>query len=558
MESRRMKKELAQSLYRWTKDRLDPILRKGLRKQGFVTRTSQIPLKHLYLPLDTEDSAYEECLGYPGEYPFTRGIYPTMYRQRPWTIRQVTGLGDPVATNRLHRKLLESGQTGFFLVCDLPTQHGYDPDDPLVAAEVGRVGVAMPTLKEMEILYDGIPINKVTTAFAIGAVAPIVTAMYIAVAEKQGIKRQDIVGTIQNDCLMELGVRNVWVVPPEHQLKLSVDLAEFCFREMPRFHPWSVCQSQYQESGCSASTSTAFMLADAFEYLEQCSRRGLSVDDVAPKLAFNMHTDLDLFEEVAKFRAVRRIWARVLKERFGAKDANSMRMRMGASVGGSAWTRELPEMNLVRGAIGTMASVFGGVQSINVATVDEAYSVPSEKAIKLSARLQQVIAEESGIADIVDPLAGSYFVEWLTNEIEKDIIALVQEIDSQGGALKAISRGYYQRLRAKEAHEYQKRIERGELTVVGLNKYKEQPEQIEAKHFKYDSHARDQTITRLKEVKANRDNSRVKQCLDAIRKVDSSENFMPHIIQAVKAYATVGEICGELRSRFGEYEGFKM
>lgn len=549
---------LEDGLRQWERDKLAPARERGLRSQHFVTRTSQIPIKDLYSPQDVAAGGYGGRLGFPGEFPYVRGVYPTMYRGSPWTIRQVTGYGDPEETNRLHRSLLKWGQRGFFMVCDLSTQMGYDPDDPLVEAEVGRVGVPIATLADMETCYRDIPMSQVTTAFAIGGVAPVIAAMYLAVAESQGVPRDRLGGTIQNDVLMEHSCRNVWTLPPRPQLKLCLDLAEFCVRHVPRFHPMSICQGQYQEAGLSTVTSSAFMLANTLEYVRGLEQRGVGVDDIAPRLAFFTYTHMDLFEEVAKYRALRRLWARLARDKLGACNPASWAMRIGAATGGSVLTRQQPELNLVRAAMGTLASALGGVQSLQVATMDEAYGIPTEQSIKLSVRTQQVVAEESGVADVVDPLAGSYYVEWLTDETERRIEERLGEVERLGGALRAIESGFYHRTTLEESRSLQRRIEGGELPVVGVNRYVE-----EAAHdietFEYNPAYRDRAIERLRQVKAERDGARVERALHRLRQeCESGQNLMPAIIEAVRAYASVGEIYGALRDVYGDYKAISV
>ncbi|MBI2917606.1 MAG: methylmalonyl-CoA mutase [Chloroflexi bacterium] len=549
---------LETGLPKWHREKLAPSLKRGLRSGEFATRTSRIPIGHLYTPQDLGAAAYHETIGFPGQYPYLRGVYPTMYRGSPWTIRQVTGYGDPEETNRLHRSLLEWGQRGFFLVCDLSTQMGYDPDHSMVEAEVGRVGVPIATLADMEACYRDIPIDRVTTAFAIGAVAPVMAAMYIAMADGRGLPRDRLGGTIQNDVLMEHSCRNIWTLPPGPQLKLCLDLAEFCVRRVPRFHPMSICQGQYQEAGLSTVTSSAFMLANTLEYLRGLGERGVGVDEIAPRLAFFTYTHVDLFEEVAKYRALRRLWAHLAREKLGAKDPDSWAMRMGAATGGSVLTRQQPELNMVRSTIGTLASALGGVQSLQAATVDEAYGIPTAQSIKLSMRTQQVVAEESGVADVVDPLAGSYYVEWLTSETQRRIEERLAEVERMGGALKAIQTGFYQRTTVEESRQLQGRLESGELPVVGVNRYVEAGSH-DIEPFEYNPAYRDRAIQRLRQVREARDQRRVEEALDLLRAGSQrGENLMPAIIEAVRAYTSVGEIYGALRDEYGEYRGLTV
>ena len=528
----------------------------GLRKKHFSTRTSKVPIKDIYTPSDLgEDWSYEAKLGYPGSYPFTRGVYPTGYRGRIWTIRQYAGYGDPEETNAIFKKLLSWGQMGLSVAFDLPTQLGYDPDDPLAYGEVGRVGVSTPTLKEMEIIFRDIPLDKVSVSFTINATAPIILAMFIAVAKKRGVPVQSLTGTTQNDNLKELTARNAFIFPPRPSLKLSVDVIEFTVKNMPKFVPINVCEAHYREAGASAATAAGLAFANAIAYVESTLKRGLDIDDFAPRMAFYTYSHIDLFEEVAKFRAMRRIWAKLMRERFGAKNSASMGLKIGTAVGGSVYTVEEPIINIVRGAIGALAAVLGGVQSMNIACFDEAYAIPTPHSLKISVRTQEIIAYESGVADVVDPLGGSYYVEWLTDQMEKRITEVISKIENAGGAVEAIEKGLYHQLISTEAYEFQKEIERGDIPIVAHNIFRENDEDgPEFEYYRFKKEVYDKALGRLEKTKMNRDSTSVKIALSAIREAaESDENIMPAIIKAVEAYATIGEICEVLRDVFGEF-----
>ncbi|MEM2238153.1 MAG: methylmalonyl-CoA mutase family protein [Candidatus Caldarchaeum sp.] len=546
------------SFGKWYTETLQPYREKhGLRKKQFYTRTSKIPIKDIYTPSDLgEGWSYEEKLGYPGAYPFTRGVYPTGYRGRIWTIRQYAGYGDPEETNDIFKKLLSWGQTGLSVAFDLPTQLGYDPDNPLAYGEVGRVGVSVPTLKEMELIFQDIPLEKVSVSFTINATAPIMLAMFIAAAEKSGVPMRSLAGTVQNDNLKELSARNAFIFPPKPSLKLSVDVIEFCVKNMPRFVPINVCEAHYREAGASATTAAGLAFSNAIAYVGSALKRGLDVDSVAPRIAFYTYSHIDFFEEVAKLRAMRRIWARLLRERFGAKDPASMALKIGTAVGGSVYTVEEPLINIVRGTIGALAAVLGGVQSMNIACFDEAYAIPTPQSLKLSVRTQQIIAYESGVADVVDPLGGSYYVEWLTDEIEKKITEVISKIEDVGGAVEAIEKGLYHQIISAEAYNFQKEVENGDIPVVAHNIFKETAsDEQEIEYYRFRKEVYDKALERLEKTKLNRDSARVKTTLKALRDAaESGENVMPAIIDAVKAYATVGEICEVLRDVYGEYK----
>ncbi len=549
-------KEIGEALREWEENLYKPwVSKRGERKAKFETRYARIPLKPLYTPLDVKGS-YVEKIGFPGQYPFTRGIYPTMYRGRLWTIRQYSGYGTPEETNKLFKKLLEEGETGLSLAFDLPTQCGYDSDHPLAYGEVGRVGVAINTLRDMELVFDGIPLDKVSTNMTINATAPMLLAMYIAVAEKQGLTPDKLAGTVQNDILKEVVARHAWAFDLDKSMKLVVDVIEFCTKNMPRWNPISITEYHFRESGADSVTAAAFMIADAIEYVRHAIERGLDVDSFAPRISFHLAVYPDLFEEVARIRALRRLWARVMKEKFGAKQRASMTFRFaGTGGGGVPFTRQQPLVNIIRGTLGLLACVLGGAQTAWVTCYDEGYEIPSVHALTIGIRTAQVIAEETSIPDVIDPLAGSYFIEWLTDEMEERIEKEVEEIERRGGALKCIKEGYFQRKIADSAYEWQKRVESGEITVIGLNKYVEAEEEPPITLYKPNPLRQQKAIESKRIALSQRDPDKVREALRGLREAaESGENVMPTVLQAVKAYCTIGEMCDVLREVYGEYK----
>lgn len=525
----------------------------GERKEKFVT-SSGIPVKRLYTPLDLEDFDYLRDLSFSGRYPYIRGVYHTMYRGRLWTMRQYAGYGTAEDSNRRFKYLLELGQTGLSVAFDLPTQVGIDPDHPLAAGEVGRVGVSVPTLRDMERLFDGIPLEKVSTSMTINATAHILQAMYIAIGEMQGVSLKELSGTVQNDILKEYIARGQYIFPPEPSMRLVVDIIEYSCRNMPRWNFISVSGYHMREAGCNAVQEVAFTFANAIEYVKAAIDRGLDVDDFASRISFFFGVHNDFFEEIAKFRAARRLWARIMKEKFDAKNPRSMRLRFHVQTCGSTLTAQQSEINIVRVAIQALAAVLGGAQSLHTNSYDEALCLPTEKAVRIALRTQQIIAEESGVANTVDPLGGSYYVEWLTNEIEDRALRYIEKIEKMGGAVAAIKSGYIQREIADSAYKTQKEVENGERCIVGINKYVID-EELSYEILKVDPEVERRQIERIRELRASRDNSRVKEVLQKMREVaESDENILPVTIDAVKSYATIGEICDVLRDVFGEYK----
>jgi len=525
----------------------------GERRQNFTT-SSGIPVKRLYTPLDLEGFDYLRDLGFPGTPPYTRGVYYNMYRGRLWTMRQYAGYGTAEETNRRFKYLLELGQTGLSVAFDLPTQVGIDPDHPLAIGEVGRVGVSVPTLKDMERLFDGIPLEKVSTSMTINATAHILQAMYIAVGQMQGVSLKDLSGTVQNDILKEYVARGQYIFPPEPSMRLVVDIIEYSCRNMPRWNFISVSGYHMREAGCNAIQEIAFTFANAVEYVKAAIDRGLDVDEFAPRISFFFGVHNDFFEEIAKFRAARRLWARIMREKFDAKNPRSMRLRFHVQTCGSTLTAQQSEINIVRVAIQALAAVLGGARSLHTNTYDEALCLPTEKAVRIALRTQQIIAEETGVTNTVDPLGGSYYVEWLTNEIEDRALRYIEKIEKMGGAVAAIKSGYIQREIADNAYRNQKEIETGERCVVGVNKYVVE-EEISYEILRVNPEVERKQVEHVRKLKATRDNSKVTKVLQKMREVaESDENILPITIDAVKSYATIGEICDVLRDVFGEYK----
>ncbi|MEM3905208.1 MAG: methylmalonyl-CoA mutase family protein, partial [Sulfolobales archaeon] len=498
----------------WEKEFLEPFLKKfPERKREFLTEEG-IPVKRLYTPLDLEKWDYIEKLGFPGTYPFTRGIYPTMYRGRPWTIRQYAGYGSAEDTNQRFKYLLSIGQTGLSMAFDLPTQLGLDPDDKRAWYEVGKVGVSMPTVVEMDIVFNDIPMDKISTSMTINATAIEVLSMYVLVAESRGISRAVLDGTIQNDILKEYIARKNYIYPPEPSMRYATDAIIFCAKEMPKWNSISISGYHFEEAGATPAMEIAFTLADAIEYVKWVVERGkMPVDSFAPRLSFFFSARTNLFEQVAKFRAARRMWAKIMKERFGAKDPRSMMLRFHTQTAGVTLTAQQPEVNIIRTTIQALAAVLGGTQSLHVNSYDEALSLPSEEAVKLSIRVQQVILYESGVIDTIDPLGGSYYIEWLTDEIEEKAWKIIDEIDRMGGMLKAIELGYPQREIARAAYEYQVKVEKGEIPIIGVNVLVE-PGVPKVKILRVDPEVRRRVVERLSKFRSERDNVKVTRALD--------------------------------------------
>lgn len=545
--------EIKKSKENWENTVLNKTLSKfPERKEKFET-SSGIEVKRLYTPLDNEGFDYNEKLGFPGQYPFTRGIQPTMYRGRFWTMRQYAGFATAEESNKRYKYLLEQGQTGLSVAFDLPTQIGYDSDHPLAEGEVGKVGVAIDSLQDMEILFDGIPLDKVSTSMTINAPASVLLAMYIAVAEKQGVSPDKLDGTIQNDILKEYAARGTYIFPVEPSMRLITDIFEYCSKHVPKWNTISISGYHIREAGATAVQEVAFTLANGIAYVEAALKAGLNVDDFAPRLSFFFNAHNDLFEEVAKFRAARRLWAKIMKERFGAKDPRSMMLRFHTQTAGSTLTAQQPDNNIIRVTIQTLAAVLGGTQSLHTNSRDEALALPTEESVRIALRTQQIVAYESGVADVVDPLAGSYYVEKLTDEIEKKAMEYIKKIDEMGGSPKAIEKGYIQKEIQDSAYAYQKEVESKKRIVVGVNMFQIE-EEPPKKLLKVDPRVGELQKQKLAKLRKERDNEKVKETLEALRKAcKGTENVMPYILDAVKAYATLGEICGVMREVFGEY-----
>ena len=535
---------------RWEEQVLGGALAKGRLRQKSFTTASGIEIGPLSLPSGLD---YLKQLGFPGEPPFTRGVQPTMYRGRLWTMRQYAGMGDAAESNRRYRYLLEQGQTGLSCAFDLPTQIGYDSDHPLALGEVGRVGVAVDSLEDMEELFRGIPLEKVTTSMTINSPAAILLAMYQAVAEKNGAPAAALGGTVQNDILKEYVARGTYIFPPLPSLRLVVDLIEYCADHLPQWNPISISGYHIREAGATAVQEVAFTLADGIAYVEHVLKRSIAVDSFAPRLSFFFAVHNDFFEEIAKFRAARRMWARIVRERFGAKDPKSLALRFHTQTGGVTLTYQQPRNNVVRVALQALAAVLGGTQSLHTNSWDEAISLPSEEAVKIALRTQEIIARETGVADAVDPLGGSYHLENLTDRIEEEAGQYLRRIEGMGGMLAAIESGFVQGEIRRSAYRHQQKVESGETAVVGVNvRREEEPEREPPPAAGGGAEERQREKLRL--LKASRDGGRVREALRRVREAArTEENLLPPILAAVKAYATVGEICGVLREEFGEF-----
>jgi methylmalonyl-CoA mutase N-terminal domain/subunit len=539
---------------RWQQTVLgDQLERAPERREEFATE-SGIPVKRVYTPLDLEGTDYVEDLGFPGDYPYTRGVYPTMYRGRLWTTRMYAGFGTAEDTNERFRYLLDGGMRGLSMAFDLPTQLGYDSDDPLSAGSVGRVGVAVDTLDDMETIFDGIPLDKVSTSMTINAPATVLLAMYIAVAGKQGVPPEKLAGTTQNDILKEFIARGTYIFPPGPSLKLAMDVVEYCFRHLPKWNTMSITGYHIREAGADAVQELAFTIANAVEYIEAAKARGLDVDDFASRLSYSLGCHRDLFEEVAKFRASRRLFARVMKDRFEAKNPKSYLFRTFSGSCGSTLVAQQPLNNTVRITLHALMAILGGHQAIHTAGWDEGHALPSEEASKLSLRTQQILANEAGLCNTIDPLAGSYYVESLTNEIEKRAAGYLEEIDKQGGMRQAIENGYVGAEIQRSSLELQQAIESGEKVIVGVNEYVEEENEDEAAYLQIDQKIDAEQSQKLARIKAERDTASVEKALNELGDaIDRDENLMQPIIEAVRTYATVGEVCGIMRAKWGEY-----
>lgn len=523
-----------------------------LRKERFATHSDE-EVPDLLTPADLDDS-YARDLGFPGRFPYTRGVHPTMYRGRLWTMRMFAGFGTPRQTNERFRYLLGQGQTGLSTAFDFPTLMGYDSDSPRSLGEVGMVGVAVDTLRDMEILFDQIPLDRVTTSMTINGPAAVLLGFYVALADKRGIPRDKIGGTVQNDCLKEFIAQHAWVVPPRPAMRIVTDSIEFCASEVPRWNSVSISGYHIREAGSTAAQELAFTIADGLEYVKWAVERGLDVDDFAPRLSFFFDVHSDFFEEVAKFRAARRMWARLMKDRFNPKNPRSLMLRTHAQTAGVSLTAQQPYNNVARVALQALAAVLGGTQSLHTNSLDETFALPTEEAATVALRTQQIIAEESGVTNTIDPLAGSYFVEWMTNKLEEDAMDYIRKIDEFGGMVEAVERGYPQREIAASAYRLQRQIESGEKTIVGLNKY-EQEEEAKIPTLRMDESIQREQIEGLAKVRAKRDDKEVTRTLALVRETCKTDgNVMPAIVEAAKAYCTEQEICDVFREVFGQHQ----
>ncbi|MGB5287335.1 MAG: methylmalonyl-CoA mutase family protein [Ignavibacteriaceae bacterium] len=522
------------------------------RKKEFTT-TSFTPVRELYTPNDLLGT-YEDNLGYPGEYPFTRGIQPTMYRGRYWTMRQYAGFGTAKESNKRYRYLLEQGQSGLSVAFDLPTQIGYDSDDPISYGEVGKVGVAIDTLADMEILFDKIPLDKVSTSMTINAPASLLLAMYIAVAEKQGVSQKQISGTIQNDILKEYIARGTYIFPPKPSMRLITNIFEYCSKDVPKWNTISISGYHIREAGSTAAQEVGFTLANGIAYVDAAISAGLDLDTFGQRLSFFFNSHNDLLEEIAKFRAARRLWAKIMKERFKANNPRSMMLRFHTQTAGSTLTAQQVDNNIVRVTIQTLAAALGGTQSLHTNSRDEALSLPTEESVRIALRTQQIVAEESGVTNTIDPLAGSYYIEAMTDLIEKEAKEYIEKIDAMGGMIEAIDSGFVQNEIQKSAYKYEMEIEEKERIIVGVNKYQEkEPEHKDL--LKIDMKVQEEQIKFLNKIRGERNNEEVNKKLRALKKgAEGNDNLVPLIIEAVKTYASIGEICNTLRSVFGEYK----
>lgn len=546
---------IANKFNSWEKNILEKLLKKfPERQKEFLTASSE-KVERLYLPLENEQEKYIRDIGFPGEFPFTRGIQPTMFRGRLWTMRQYAGFGTAEESNNRYKFLLSQGQTGLSIAFDLPTQIGYDSDHPMSEGEVGKVGVAIDSLKDMEILFDGIPLDKVSTSMTINAPASVLLAMYIAVGEKQGVPREKLQGTIQNDILKEYVARGTYIFPPAPSMRLITNIFEYCSQELKNFNTISISGYHIREAGSTAVQEVAFTLANGMEYVKAAVNAGLDIDSFAGRLSFFFNAHNDLFEEVAKFRAARRIWAKIMRDKFSAKNEKSLLLRFHTQTGGATLTAQQPDNNIVRVAIQTLAAVLGGTQSLHTNSRDEALALPTEDSVRIALRTQQIVAYESGVTNTIDPLGGSYFVESLTDSIESEAETYISKIESLGGMISAIEKGFIQKEIQDSAYKYQKDIESNQRIVVGVNKFtiEEQPPKG---LLRVDPKLRDLQIKKTAEIRKNRNNEKVKKALSALKDVssDSNSNLMPFIVDAVKEYATLGEICSVMRETFGEYK----
>jgi methylmalonyl-CoA mutase N-terminal domain/subunit len=546
--------EIRRQKEKWGKETLNKSFDK-LPERGQFRTSSDIPVSQVYTPGDIAELDYLRDLGFPGEYPLTRGVYPTMYRARFWTMRQYAGFGTAEQTNKRFKYLLEHGQTGLSVAFDFPTQVGYDCDHPLALGEVGKVGVSASTLRDMEVLFEGIPLDKVTTSMTINAPANVLLAMYVAVGRKQGVEQSRLGGTVQNDVLKEYVARGMYIFPPKPSMRMVTDIFEYCSQNMPQWNTISISGYHIREAGSTAVQEVAFTFANAIAYVQAAIDRGQDLDRFAGRLSFFFAAHSNFLEEVAKFRAARRLWARIMRERFGAKNPNSWMLRFHTQTSGVSLTAQQPYNNIVRVALQALSAVLGGTQSLHTNSFDEAYALPSEQAVTVALRTQQTIAYESGVVDSVDPLAGSYYVEHLTNEIEERAQKYIEQIDGIGGAVAAIEKGFMQREITESAYRFQKEVEAKKRVIVGVNDFVSD-EKVSMKLLQIDPAIEKKLVKQLKRIKRERNKEKVNEALSKLREAAEKENvnLVPFILEAVKEYATLGEVCGTLREVFGEYK----
>jgi methylmalonyl-CoA mutase N-terminal domain/subunit len=546
--------EIESEFQRWKKECLDKSIETLPERDRPFFTTSSVPIERLYTPLDQKDFDYVEKLGMPGEYPFTRGVHPTLYRSKLWTMRMFAGFGTAEETNERYKYLLHHGETGLSVAFDYPTIYGHDTDDPESKGEFGKCGVAISSLKDMEILFGGIPVDKISTSMTINGPAPVVWAFYIGMAENKGISPTQISGTIQNDILKEYIAQKSYIFPPEPSMRLIVDTFEHGFKEVPRWNTISISGYHIREAGSTAVQELAFTLADGLAYVKAAVERGLDVDKFAPRLSFFFNAHNDLFEEIGKYRAARRIWAREMKETFGAKNPRSWWMRFHTQTAGVSLTAQQPYNNIVRVTLQALAAVLGGTQSLHTNSMDEALALPSAEAARIALRTQQIIAHESGVTNTIDPLGGSYFVEWMTDYMEEETYKYFDRIESLGGVIPAISKGFFQREIADASYRYQKEIEDRQRTIVGVNEYgTKEPMKIDL--LEMDPEGYERQTQRLERIRRDRDKKKHEEAMDRLMKVaEGDENVMPAILQAVHADATLGEVTGVFRDVFGEYK----
>ncbi len=554
MNNESNKNSIDQTYNEWKEKVYKKFIDKYPEREKEFTTVSFAPVNPLYIPDENSFDTFNEKIGYPGSYPYTRGIQPTMYRGKLWTMRQYAGFGTAKESNKRYRYLLEQGQSGLSVAFDLPTQIGYDSDDPISYGEVGKVGVAIDTLADMENLFDKIPLDKVSTSMTINAPASVLLALYIAVAEKQGISKDKISGTVQNDILKEYIARGTYIYPPKASMRLVTNIFEYCSKEVPKWNTISISGYHIREAGSTAAQEIGFTLSNGIAYVEAAVKSGLNIDDLGKRLSFFFNAHNDLFEEAAKYRAARRLWAKIMKERFSAKNPKSMMLRFHTQTAGSTLTAQQADNNIIRVTLQALAAVLGGTQSLHTNSKDEALALPTENSVIVALRTQQIIANESGVTNTIDPLAGSYFVESLTDKLEKEAEEIIKKIDSIGGMVNAIENGYVQSEIQKAAYEFVKQLESGQKIVVGVNKFQikedENPELL-----KIDMKIQSEQIKFLNKIKNERDNQEVTKKINELKNAArGNDNLMPFILNAVKAYASVGEICNSMREVFGEYK----